>query len=196
MAGILLNTAFTRHYPQFEWARLKRDCVGAEGCWYWRVDSWTIFNEYGYCEAVSGFNLAYDQIRAHNQPRRTFSINFNLDPVEYENHHFEKRDGHIKVLIGLAEGDYIPALLKIGELLQRGDVFVRSTEAEYYVLKRACFLGYAGCSDLKPRLIELQEALAPDRIALIEQGIRSDFFAVLSLRGLLIDGTLQTSVSH
>ncbi|MBL4596025.1 MAG: hypothetical protein JKX99_05565 [Robiginitomaculum sp.] len=190
LASILLNTAFTRYYPQFERARLKQNCLGDLGCLDWKIYAGSIFSEQGYCETVLGFNQADDEIRVHNLIPPKFNVKFSLEKVEYENYHFQKRDNNIAILIGLAEGEHIPALLTVGELLRRGDVFVHSAEAEYYVLKRACFLGYEACANLESRITELQEALAPERIALLEQKINAEPIALPFLTDLLVDGKL------
>ncbi len=60
LANILLNTAFVRQYPQFQSARLKRQCDGDKGCIDWNIASGIIFKDYGYCKAVSAFNLGAD----------------------------------------------------------------------------------------------------------------------------------------
>jgi len=192
LAGILLNTAFTRHYPQFEWARLKRDCVGDEECSDWNTFSSSIFNEYGHCEIISNFTLADDEIRIHNlvSPKFNIRLNLGLNRKKHKNPWIDKRNWSITRLITHADGDYIPALLKVGELLRRGDVFVHSAEAEYYVLKRACFVGYEDCAGLELRLAELENTLSRERITRIEQRASINPFAPTFLTDLLIDGKL------
>ena len=131
----MLNTSFTRHYAQFKWARLEPECPWDAKCSQWDIYSWSIFDEYGYCKTVLGFNQADEEIRLH----KLTAPKFNVSRAEYESYYFEKRDNNIGILIDLAERGYIPALLKIAELLRRGDVFVRSAETEYYVYRRICF---------------------------------------------------------
>ncbi len=190
LAGILLNTAFIRNYPQFEQARLKHDCLSDRGCAHWSRFSGFSFDEYGFCKRVSDFNEAEYEIRIHDMTPPKFNMRLYWQSKRDENYWVGMRDSSIVLIYYLADADYIPALLKIGELLRRGDVLISSIEAEYFVLRRACFLGYEQCSGLEPRLAELQNMLAPDRITLLEETSTGGPLEPRRLRDLLTDGKL------
>ncbi|PHS27016.1 MAG: hypothetical protein COA84_05025 [Robiginitomaculum sp.] len=191
LASILLNRAFIRQYPQFDRTKLKRQCLGDKECFYWEASSGVIFDGYAYCKAASGFNMDEYEIRIQRLTPPKFNARFILDDVQYDNYWVEMRDHNIAMLIGLAKRDYILALIKIGELLQRDDVFVQSKEVEYYVLSRACFLDDEACADLVPRLAELKSALPLERATLVEQKVSADpLLDPIFLDALLMTGKL------
>ena len=68
------------------------------------------------------------------------------------------------MLIGKAEIGFVPALLKLVALVCRGEAFKHNVETEYYLLKRACFLGH-DCATLERHLQRLAQQIAPGRAA-------------------------------
>ncbi|PHS24600.1 MAG: hypothetical protein COA84_08885 [Robiginitomaculum sp.] len=174
LAGILLNTAFIRQYPQFQSSQLKRECGAEKGCLFWDISAGVVFDEYGYCRAASGFNEADNEIRIQGLTPPKFSAQITLYGKSDENYWIKIRSNNTIMLINYANGDYVPALIKIGELLHRGDIFVPSKEAEYYVLRRACVLSAEACVDLAPRLARLKADLPPDRAVRVEQAASDD----------------------
>ncbi len=190
LADILLNTAFVRHYPQFERARLQQHCLSDDGCVHWFIFSKVLFDEYAFCSWVSELNEAEYEIRIHDMTPPKFDLDLVFQGVKDENLWVELRDTNIALIFSLANEDYIPALLKLGELLRRGNVLISSNEAEYFVLRRACFLGYEQCADLEPRLAELQNMLAPDRITLLEKTSAAGPSEPRRLRDLLTNGKI------
>ncbi len=168
LASILLNTAFIRQYPQFEPARLKRQCAGDDGCFQWKLSVGIIFVEQGYCQAVSEYNEADHEIRIRELSAPIFNEDFLAEGVQYDEYWVQIRDYQIGLLINFAQSDYIPALLKIGGMLRNDGVFMESTEAEYYVLSRVCFLKSESCAKLAKRMAELKGALSSERAALVE----------------------------
>jgi len=191
LASIVLNTAFIRQYPQFGSVRLRRQCDIDEGCYSWKISAGIMFDELGYCHVISQLNQANTELSKLDLKPTKFNPKFMAGDVKYENVWVRLREQNIAMLIRLAQHDYVPALLKIGELLQRGDVFIESKEVEYYVLRRACFLGYEACADLSPRLATLKDALPSERAILVEQKASTDTLPEdIYLADLLMTGKL------
>ncbi len=189
LAGVLLNTAFIRQYPQFQRDWLEQQCI--TGCLSWDVSAVVVFDEYGYCNAVSGFDQADYEVRLHGLTPLQYNNRNILDNVKYEHYWLESRDQNVAMLVDLAERDYSPALIKVGEWLRRDDVFVRSTEVEYYVLSRACFLDKKACTGLAARIATLKQVLPPERSALVEQKVSANSFVdAIYLSEFLMQGNL------
>ncbi|PHS28419.1 MAG: hypothetical protein COA84_01145 [Robiginitomaculum sp.] len=169
VADLLLNTAFIRQYPKMKRHRLIRDCDHNKGCSDWEFNVVSMFIEYGYCEALSGFNKAEYEIRIHDWTPPKATMTLSIDGQEYDNYWIQQRDLSLITMAGIAQNDFVPALLKIADLLHHGDVFVPSIEIEYYVLNRACYVGYEKCADLAPRLAKVKSKLSPERAENIEQ---------------------------
>lgn len=174
VADVLLNTAFIRQYPKMKRHRLIQDCDHNKGCSGWEFNVVGMFIEYGFCVALSGFNKAEYEIRIHGLSPPKATMKLSIDGQEYDNYWVQNRDLKLLMMAGIAQKDFVPALLKIAELLRRGDVFVPSIEAEYYVLNRACYVGYEKCDDLAPRLAELKSELPPERAVIIEEKANSE----------------------
>lgn len=169
VADLLLNTAFIQQYPKMQRYRLVQDCDHDKGCSDWEFNVVSMFVEYGYCEALSNFKKAEYEIRIHDWTAPKATMTLSIDGQKYDNYWIKQRDLMLVMMAGIAQKDFVPALLKIAELLHRGDVFVPSIEIEYYALNRACYVGYEKCDDLAPRLTELKKELSPERAESIEQ---------------------------
>ncbi len=169
VADLLLNTAFVRHYPKMKRYRLIRDCDDNKGCSDWEFNVVGMFIDYGFCVALSGFNEAEYEIRIHGLKAPKATMKLSIDGQGYDEYWVQQRDLALITMAGIAQKDFVPALLKIAELLHRSDVFVPSISIEYYILSRACYVGYEKCDDLAPRLAELKSQLSPERAKIIEQ---------------------------
>ncbi len=162
-----LNRAFIRQYPQFERARLKQNCAQDRDCRYWAHYARVNFPDYGYCVAISKLNSTERELRIKNVIPPKFKLKGWRERTLYNDRRIERRDRILAIIIGQAESDYRPALIKLAALIKRGDTFNTDKEVEYYILLRACTIG-PDCTALAQRLGELRKAIAPERISLIE----------------------------
>lgn len=166
-AHSLLNAAFIRAYPQFMRARLKPNCAQDRDCRYWAHYARVNFMEYGYCTAIAALLRSEHELR---QKEAMLPPKFKLkgwrERTLYNDRRVERRDRILAIIIGQAESDYRPALIKLARLVKRGDTFNADKEVEYYLLLRACAIS-PDCTALAQRLGELRKAIAPERISLI-----------------------------
>ncbi len=184
-AGKLLNAAFIRAYPQFESARLKPNCLLDRGCRYWMIYANSTFYEYGFCRAILELNAAAREARQEKIVPPKFALKPFPEKTKYRNHSVFRRDEALGALIGQAELNYAPALIKLASLVRGGGVFKAGDEAEYYMLRRACLVGH-DCTALAPRMAQLRTAIAPERIDLIESKARAERLDRPRLQNILL----------
>jgi len=166
-AGKLLNSAFIREYPQFKRARLKPDCFKDRDCRYWAMYANSTFLEYGYCWSMLEFQTTQHELSLKNLKPPKFAQKPWPKKTHYSNRWVRRRDGALTVMIGQAELNHTPALIKLASLVRRGDVFHADDEIEYYLLQRACHSG-GDCAAISSRMAELSGRIAPERISVIE----------------------------
>jgi len=157
-ANRVLNTAFIRQYPLFKDAKLGPHCPDAPICFYWRNYARVNINEYGYCTTIRKLRKREREIRQQGISLPKYKMRDWPDETVYVNPLIEARDRAISLLIGPAEDGYRPALIKLADLIRRGDVFNAGQNVEYYLLKRACLVG-GGCQDLVHRLEQLRTSI-------------------------------------
>ena len=73
---------------------------------------------------------------------------------------WQDRDHFVHGIILRAAKDHPPALLEIAKLVRRGTVFDLGSDFEFYLIKRACHLGYR-CEAYDKRLNELKKSISP-----------------------------------
>jgi len=193
-ANWVLNRAFVRQYPQYERARLKPNCGDDRDCRKWSSYVSIHFDGYAHCTAMVSWNKVERELRQRNIEPPEFRWpgllrNGRQKREVYNNNIVEDRDRALAKLIFIAENNYAPSLIKLAALVRRGGVFNADGEIEYYILRRACLFG-DDCAIISPRLAELYQDLAPDRIAIIEKKARIKVNSQLVLRSLLLGGKL------
>ena len=184
-AGSLLNLAFIRTYPQFRRARWRSDCEADRDCAYWNMYARGAFDEYAHCWAVSDLTVAEIGLRQNGVSPPHVALKPWSPETSYDNKLVEQRDKALEVLIMQAQLNYMPALEKLAELLQRGDVFAVDDEPEYYIRIRICHFG-GDCERQQERLAVLRARMPPDRVKTIDDFMAWGYMSMPVLHRLLL----------
>ncbi len=185
-ANRVLNKAFVRHYPLFKDALMVSQCRRSPHCHHWRMYSQSQFREYGFCVTMTGFRKAEDEIRRQRIPQQKFRMKAGWrEETVYDNTSVEARDHNINVLISKARLSYRPALVKLAELVRRGDLFNAGEDVEYYLRKRACIVG-EHCRQPDQRMEELRTHIGAKRVAAIDKMAEAEIAARPNLHKMLL----------
>lgn len=187
-ANQILNTAFVRAYPVFRDARLGSHCPLASYCHHWRHYSRSSFFEYGYCKTIKTLAQLESDIRLRGYPQQKFKLKPGWGKAatnSYRNHWMKRRDLNLATLIYNAQSGYRPALIKLADLIRRGDLFKAGNDVEYFVLQRACLVG-GGCRDLTHRVSELRSKIGDARATAIDNKARAKRAERPNLRQLVL----------
>ena len=118
-ANRVLNKAFVRHYPVFKDARLGPHCPKSINCYHWRGYARVRFMELGYCHAVTKLREAEAEIRQRKIRPVKFKSPADWNKrAKYNNQWIKMRDLNLAILIGKSRSGFIPALLKVAELVR------------------------------------------------------------------------------
>lgn len=164
-AALLLNKAFVRRYPQFSDAAAPRGLQFVQ--WFVHYVS-REFPDLDYCK--DSLDLKHHEMMLAEDGTKIgkyFTGDMRKPPLLY----FDKwrnRDTSVGSIILRAARDHIPAILEIAKLARRGDVFELGADFEFYLIKRACHLGYP-CAQREERLKELEKLFSPEKSKLTAQ---------------------------
>lgn len=157
----LLNTAFREYYPQYA------EAVKPYGRHYNEWRAFVVrenFHALAYCKDLTGFEAKERDIARTKTavgPFLILKLAGKPKPPEY-GRLWRDRDEYLVGFLSLAFDGYHEVLLKLAEIVRRGDIFEAGPEAEYYLLRRACHFG-VDCAAHGPRIAEL-EKLVPGNV--------------------------------
>ena len=188
LASRILSVAFVRENPSFRPPASAPSCPGGSECHNWSGFIRLRFPEYGFCAAVVGLNSIEAEIRAQNivPPKYKKAPEWWIE-TQYDNDLIESRDYKLAVLISLARNDHKPALLKLADLVRRGDVFNVGGDVEYFLRVKACS-GEDVCPGQEARLADLRQQLGGQRAADLDTKARAVPLAYNELHKIMLGG--------
>lgn len=192
-AGAILNTAFIRSFPEFSRISLKTCTV--QDCLHWNLYSRRVFLSYGYCEALKRFKKSERKLLKTNKNPPKFSKQESRDEQHYDDRLVAGRDLSLVLIIRKARNDHVPAILKVVELLRRGDVFDAGTEVEYYLLQRTCVVS-GNCDAHQSRLRELEKEFGTDRANELTKLSRASDKKRPNIHKLLLGGQVKERLNY
>ncbi|MEQ8825608.1 MAG: hypothetical protein RIC14_14665 [Filomicrobium sp.] len=184
----ILNKAFIRTFPEYSHLKLKK--CELEDCLNWGVFSRRFFKPYGFCVASEDFKKSEQELLRENSSPPKFSRSNVREEPNYDDRRVAARDLSLSIIVGQAQYDYVPALLKIVELIRRGDVFHAGAEVEYYLLQRVCVVS-VNCEAHQSRLHELEKEFGADRSNELATLARASEDIRPSLHKILVDGVVK-----